>query len=114
MLYKAIKKAHSQGGLKIASTAVTHFVVYQKLNLTVGPSDVLIFQTSVKMTLTIATKIKETKRGWVCKRNRPFPYFSLFNETKTFSFLLEMVSKKRNGPPMPCYIAVILFPPSQF
>lgn len=34
MLYKAIKKAHSQGGLKIASTAVTHFVVYQKLNLT--------------------------------------------------------------------------------
>lgn len=33
MLYKAIKKAHSQGGLKIASAALVYFVVYQKSNL---------------------------------------------------------------------------------
>lgn len=31
MLYKAIKKAYSQGGLKIASTAVDEFAVYQKV-----------------------------------------------------------------------------------
>lgn len=31
MLYKAIKKAYSQGGLKIAGTAVDEFAVYQKV-----------------------------------------------------------------------------------
>lgn len=31
MLYKAIKKAYSQGGVKIASTAVDEFAVYPKV-----------------------------------------------------------------------------------
>lgn len=31
MLYKAIKKAYSQGGLKIAGAAGDEFAVYQKV-----------------------------------------------------------------------------------
>lgn len=43
MLYKAIKKAYSQGGLRIASTAVDEFAVYQKVkSLQISPGNVLI------------------------------------------------------------------------